>query len=696
MVSFAAPTSAMLPPPTPIQKRPTIGLKRNSSYLDTDDEAGLSTTTKKLKVAFDDHVDVRIMDDWNDKSFELVREEVRIGIQRHLAPNEQRDDAQYVKILQLLGQDAFSSEAPSTKLLTKYVLAIGANIKHLGECGKLVLAVLDLSWVGRDMEFVKAYTKFLLTLATAHGKYMTPIMERLVSHFERLPASTGRLPEEAIVSRTTMFDRLHTVIQTMLGYLPSAGNALLRVLTQQFPNDLATAKGYLQYQRNALRVADVAPELKAEILSLIMQRLVDIDVQIQEDLEELDIDDEDTLLQRPQRKHDEAEPEESDDSDIESISESELTTTEEEEKMRELRLKVRKMDHTQDLLFEYYEPYFKADVSPKDNEAYQDLLSQFTNRIMPSRTRHAQFLLFHFTQISPSYAEDFVQSCLRISLDRNSAQSDRLTACAYVASFTARASHVPADTVRIVFHVLSQFLERMRHSYEPNCQGPSRKKYSQYYAVVQALLYIFCFRWRDLAVGSLTPESESENMLEEDVLDEGRDLAWLPGIKEILNANIQSKLNPLKVCSAAIVAEFAKIANHLRFLYVFSILERNKRIRLGQISTSYGRARMNDVARRETAWDQKTGEAHHQLEAYFPFDPYHLPQSKRWLEGEYIEWKLPRGMKLDDEDEEEEEEEGEEEEEDASESEGEYESDDESILEDLTGQPAPDVISVSS
>lgn len=676
----------MPPPPTPIQKRPTMGLKRDSSYLDTDDEAGLSTTTKRLKVAFDDHVDVRIMDDWNDKSFELVKEEVRIGIQRHLAPPEQRDDAQYMKILQLLGQDAFSSEAPSTKLLAKYVAAIGGNVKELGECGKLVIAVLDLSWVGRDKEFVQAYTKFLLTLSTAHGKYISPVMERLVSPFERLPASTGRLPDEDIVSRATMFDRLHAVIKTMLAYLPSAGNALLRMLKQQFPNDMATAKGHLQYQRHALRIADVAPELKSEILSLIMQRLVDIDVQIQEDLEDLEDDDEDTLLQRPRQATDGAEPDDSDDSDIESISESELTTTEEEQKLRELRLKVAKMDGTQDLLFEYYEPFFKAEQSPQDNEAYQDLFSQFTNRIMPSRTRHAQFLLFHFSQISPNYAEYFVQSCLRITLDRNSAQSDRLTACAYVASFTARASHVPAATVQVVFHLLTQFLERMRVAYEPGCNGPSRKSYSQYYAVVQALLYIFCFRWRDLVVGSATPESDEENMQEEDVLAEGRDLVWQADIKELLNRNIQSKLNPLKVCSAPIVAEFAKIANHLRFLYVFSILERNKRVRLNAVSTSYGMGGITDVGRRETAWDRKTGESHFQLEAYFPFDPYHLPQSKRWLEGEYNEWKLPRGMKQDEEEEEEE----------GSESEDEYESDNESIPEDLTGPMAPDGISISS
>ena len=77
-----------------------------------------------------------------------------------------------------------------------------------------------------------------------------------------------------------------------------------------------------------------------------------------------------------------------------------------------------------------------------------------------------------------------------------------------------------------------------------------------------------------------------------------------------------------------------------------------------------------DIGRRETAWDRKTGDAHHQLEAYFPFDPYHLPKSKKWIANDYNEWKLPSGMQKDDDHDDEEE----------SESEDEGESENESLL----------------
>lgn len=174
-----------------------------------------------------------------------------------------------------------------------------------------------------------------------------------------------------------------------------------------------------------------------------------------------------------------------------------------------------------------------------------------------------------------------------------------------------------------------------------------------YYAVAQAILYIFCFRWRDLANGAASPESDDADLREDDVLAEGRELAWYPGIKATMHRNIYSALNPLKVCSPAIVSEFAKIAHHLRFMYVFPKLETNKRVRLGNIAAFYPTGSMSEIGRRETAFDRKTGEAHLQLEAYFPFDPYHLPNSKRWIEGDYNEWKLPAGMRVDEEEEDE-------------------------------------------
>ena len=90
-----------------------------------------------------------------------------------------------------------------------------------------------------------------------------------------------------------------------------------------------------------------------------------------------------------------------------------------------------------------------------------------------------------------------------------------------------------------------------------------------------------------------------------------------------------SKLNPLKICAPPIVQQFARMSHHLRFMYVNSLIETNKRVRV---------ARAVAVGSRETALSMKRGDEGHLLDAYFPFDPYHLPISKHWIAGDYVEW----------------------------------------------------------
>lgn len=118
-------------------------------------------------------------------------------------------------------------------------------------------------------------------------------------------------------------------------------------------------------------------------------------------------------------------------------------------------------------------------------------------------------------------------------------------------------------------------------------------------------------------------------------------LIWLPHVKDSFNLHVHSRLNPLKVCAPEIIDEFSRIAHHLRFMYIHSVLSANRRIRLSGAASSSG------LPARETSLDSLRGDRHLQLDAYFPFDPYALPISKRWLEGDYNYWREPPGMAVD-------------------------------------------------
>ena len=96
-------------------------------------------------------------------------------------------------------------------------------------------------------------------------------------------------------------------------------------------------------------------------------------------------------------------------------------------------------------------------------------------------------------------------------------------------------------------------------------------------------------------------------------------------------------LQPLKTCCPAIVDEFAKLSHATRLLYVADKVEKNKRIQLTQfMSCSYA----TGGALRDSGYADPSDTKWAHVEACFPFDPYQLPVSKRWLalQDNYISW----------------------------------------------------------
>lgn len=622
-------------------------LKRKQSDTEFDAENLTSSQLKRRRVTFDPTVDVHILPDVTEKSQELVREEVRRALERHASG----DNAAYDQIRALFKHKPTSEDAPRTGLLQKYVIALTDNVPLLNHsCSGLVHGIIDTVWVTRNEPFVQSFKGLLRSLISIHPGYTSSILTMLVNLFVELPSPALRNPEDPAISRNQLQSRSHDTLRYLLRYHPMTSNHLTPIFTSTFPFPTDTVKAWVQYIRNVLKVSEYCPELKGSILSLVMQKLVNIDVQIQVDMEELEDDVEDHLM----TQLDEADDDE-DVSDDESVS-SEESLDEEELRIKNIKDSVAKLDAIMDLLFSHFDSVFaQGDLLLMDH-AFESLLSQFANIILPTyRSRHTQFLLFRFSQLSPDLVERFAGCCSHIIVDQRLPHILRTAAAAYLGSFVARGAHVSSSVVRDIFDLLCQHLEALRVSHEPSCKGPDLKRYGTYYAIAQALIYTFCFRWRDLIVTEDgTPPSDDY------VVHHETDFVWYKDVQTILRRNIFSKLNPLKICAPSIVSQFAHMANHLRFLYIFPLIETNKRVRLAWATGSY----LEGIAVRETALTQKKGEERFLLDAYFPFDPYLLPRSKRWVEKEYVEWKPVPGMKIERDEEEEDAEEEDDDEED--------------------------------
>ncbi|KAK6079165.1 RNA polymerase I specific transcription initiation factor RRN3 [Seiridium cupressi] len=620
---------------------------------------GSQSPRKRQKVEFNMNLEIHEV---GTRSVEEVKKEIQAALDGHA----RGDDEEYDILKETLSgklrfyddDDDDDDEDLDPTLPEKrrqelkvYMVALSSFVPHLGRSANgLVKEVLKCQWLGRDDQFVRVYTQFLAALVSAQGSYLEQVLLSLVEKFTDSRPTAWAVAGFPPVSKERMQERLHTALRYLLRVFPAAHSVLGRVTAKKYPFDEESTRVHLAYVDNLLRLREYAAPLKTEIMDLILSHLVQTDVHMQTDLD--DLDDNLTAMVALALKSSQAAAElqgedDLDDSDAESVASEEDDEDDEYAKVKTVKETIEKMDFIMNTLFRLNAPQYANPESDEAFETFKDLLVEFSNIILPTyKSRHTQFLVFHIAQKSERLMDAFCGTCINIAFESQRPLVLRQAACAYLASFVARGAHVPGHIVRSIFDVLGYRLDQMRTQYEASCRGPDTRRYAAFYSLTQALMYIFCFRWRDL-VASVPEDVDPDDP--SSYLDQ--DIEWEASVKDTLRRNIYSRLNPLKVCSPGIVDQFALLAHRFRFMYVYPLIEANKRLRLSQfVSTAYA----NGGALRESGLDL-SDESWQRLDSFFPFDPYQLPTSKQWVDPDYLQWQDIPGLNPDDSDESEEE-----------------------------------------
>jgi RNA polymerase I-specific transcription initiation factor RRN3 len=314
---------------------------------------------------------------------------------------------------------------------------------------------------------------------------------------------------------------------------------------------------------------------------------------------------------------------------------------------------------------------------------FQMLLGIFQRAVLPTfKSRHVQFLLFWHASLDSDFADLLLGMLLSKaiyglneagdSLEGKEPTIMRIVAASYVASLVSRASYIGATDCRAVMLNLCAFLDAhlaAHASSTPPRPGSARATealsaihgpHAIFYAVTQAAFYIFCFRWRDLR---LDADEEAEIDVVSSALGGAR---WAEGLS-VLQRAITSPLNPLAHCSPTVVRQFAGVAEHTGLLYCWSIIESNSRrggARSGANSAENPSTPMADESgglkqlqlqrNPNTLPGQREPPPAHavqELDVFFPFDPYRLRLSSRWVERLYRSWEdvAPESMRDEDE-----------------------------------------------
>jgi RNA polymerase I-specific transcription initiation factor RRN3 len=380
-------------------------------------------------------------------------------------------------------------------------------------------------------------------------------------------------------------ERQHLLLHTLLELVPTLPSTLMPILSRGFPAKRAPRADHVVYMTNALKVVEYCPPVASEIWRHVVDRAIKMDLDIQMEIDELedeeggldeaifgfdasqpfdkqlgdddgsdsDSDEDDGATLDLDNISDDEEPEDADD------DRADVPATEgpNPEAIARIKQMAAKLDAVLRVIFDHLErtrqsptllpPPSSNSVSQIDlfRRRYDDaalsqtLLSLFDSQLLPTfSTHHVQFLLFYHSSVSPDFTDAFIGLLLNHALfDGSTPVVTKVAAASYVASFVSRARHVGKDEVRRVMGLLSGWCE----DWLDGVLGGPRNA-AVFYAVVQASLYLFCFRWKDF----LEEDDEAEAGISVDLGLGGGGRRWsqeLDGVHRIVG----SSMNPLKV-----------------------------------------------------------------------------------------------------------------------------------------------------
>uniref|UniRef100_A0A2P2HZT0 RNA polymerase I-specific transcription initiation factor RRN3-like n=2 Tax=Hirondellea gigas TaxID=1518452 RepID=A0A2P2HZT0_9CRUS len=237
---------------------------------------------------------------------------------------------------------------------------------------------------------------------------------------------------------------------------------------------------------------------------------------------------------------------------------------------------------------------------------YVDLRDTFAKVILPTQSSgHVQFFMFYILSLRPGLTSIFLEFLrTKYFLDPSAAVDVRKNAMAYTGSLLVRGKFISFSLVQSCLEVIVTWC----HTYIRNQEASQPNNYQSlslhpvFYCACQTVFYVFSFRNQEF--------TNSKNTLT---------------LVSLLNLDhlVYSKLNPLAVCLEGIVRNFAAITRHYQLAYCYAIIEANRRANL-PISS--------DGATPGTTIDM-----------FFPYDPYLLQSSARYIEQHYQEFEgLPK------------------------------------------------------
>uniref|UniRef100_A0A0C9S8N3 TSA: Wollemia nobilis Ref_Wollemi_Transcript_4138_2773 transcribed RNA sequence n=1 Tax=Wollemia nobilis TaxID=56998 RepID=A0A0C9S8N3_9CONI len=481
--------------------------------------------------------------------------------------------------------------------------------------GSLLSCVLGLSIWNYSLYVADALMEFIINLATSNGGFVDRCLDMLVRNF--LPPSCGLplhmdsltkklilggrgvdqlfLKKEAHLARKNeILDHVHSAIQKIAELVPTAALRLQPIILRRMPHRIIQKDWNALYMENMLRVESsaVGEIIGSRILMAVVDRLIEIDVEIRwehilnEDsskvyIFDMEMEDDDENEEDPGKPG----------------SEANVQLTKSSAGKQSLGEVADKMDMLMELTLNHLKLCAEEGRLP---QVYDTLMHSFQSTIMNThKSKFTQFLIFYLCSLAPATCgANFASMLCDIFTNKSRAANTRMTAAAYLASYLARAKYLPLFAVSASLKRLVEWCLQYSPQQNNEKKAINPALHGVFYSACQAVMYVLCFRLKSLM------DDPKQKLLIED----------LP-LKKIL----EHKLSPLKVCLPSVVEEFLR---QVKAVHLFDVSE---------FTSS------NNMLKTE---ESKAFGGVERLDMFFPFDPYLLRQSDRFVRPYYTFWSM--------------------------------------------------------
>ncbi|KAJ0681446.1 putative RNA polymerase I specific transcription initiation factor RRN3 [Helianthus annuus] len=448
-------------------------------------------------------------------------------------------------------------------------------------------------------DVMDALMELVVTLATSNGKYVDLCLDMLVSNFippfnflEILKQPRGLAKKDQVLAR------VHAALKGIADLVPLAPSRLEQIVRERVPNVFAKEAQIVVYVENMLMLesGDMGEFVGNSMIFELVNRLIDLDVEIGWD---------EVLLDDPNNKGIFL-------MELEDLARTDETEMDMDEPQIEYtgrkvlwgNVVAQKLDTLMELAFDHLQSCFKNGRLP---QVFEALLQSFQSTVLNAyKSKFAQFVMFYACSLDPEdCGTQFVSKLLEIFKSTVYPQEWRMSAVAYLASYLSRAKFLSTSYVTIILESLVDWC----YKYSKNQSGEiNLKNHRVFYAACQALMYVLCFRMRSILA---TPRLKSQ-------------LVNMP-----LEKIFKHALNPLEVCLPSIVEEFLRQAKAAHLFTVSNGTFLFDHLFESELSRAFG--------------------GFQRLDVFFPFDPYLLKKSDRFIRPNFIYWSMVRTT-YDDED----------------------------------------------